>query len=270
MTGEYRTNNTVLIVDDNDFNRAGLSLYLHSRNYDTLEAGDAAAAYGLAETHRPTSAVIDIVIPTTTGNKAYTSQSVGLDLVRRLKALEPSMAVVVFSAYEDRGGEFRELIRDGVRGVAYLLKGSRPERLLEALDDTRAGHVILDGDAGSSRRQLAADIRAHLTPAERPWVERAVRLMPTLSAREMDVALRLAASHNTQGLASALGIAVKTVENHVSRLYDKLGLNEVDEAAPSLRKSALLAKACMIYELGPEADNGMGDSYTTRGPSATP
>lgn len=239
----------VLIVDDNDFNRDGLVLYLRGYGYQTLEAGDAATAYDLAAAHRPDSAVVDIVMPAAPGGLAQISRSVGVDLARRLKALDPAMGVVLFSAYEDRGGEIWELIREGVHGLAYVLKGSRPERLRQALDDARAGHVVLDGDAALGKSQLVQELRDRLSPQERPWVERAVRLMPTLSPREQEVARWLAASHNTQGLIESLGISQKTVEHHISNLYDKLGLSDVDTIAPTLRKATLLAKACMLYDL---------------------
>ncbi|MCW5864208.1 MAG: response regulator transcription factor [Anaerolineae bacterium] len=239
----------VLVVDDNDFNRDGVALYLRSLGMTTLEAGDEATAYAIAVTERPGAAVVDIVIPTTPGERAYIDRSVGVHLVRRLKALDPAMGIVLFSAYEDRGAEIWELIREGARGIAYMLKGSRPERLRQALEDTRAGHVILDGDAAAGKPQLIRELRARLTPAERPWVERAVRLMPTLSAREDDVARRLAASHNNQGLVEEMGISAKTVEHHISAIYDKLGLAEVDTAAPTLRKATLLAKAYVLYDL---------------------
>lgn len=239
----------VLIVDDNDFNRDGLALYLRGNGCATLEAGDEATAYALAAEQRPDSAVVDIVIPTAPGGLAQIGRSVGVELARRLKALDPAMGVVLFSAYEDRGAEIWQLIREDVRGVAYVLKGSRPERLLQALDDARAGHIILDGDAAAGKSQLAQELRDHLSPGERPWVERAVRLLPTLSPREAEVVRRLAASHNTQGIVETLGISHKTVEHHVRSLYDKLGLSDVDAAAPTLRKATLLAKACMIYDL---------------------
>ncbi len=242
-------NHLVLVVDDNDFNRDGLVLYLQNSGYATLEAADAATAYALAEAHRPDSAVVDIVIPPAAEQPALIAHSVGVELARRLKALDPAMGVVLFSAYEDRGREIWVLIREGVRGVAYVLKGSRPERLRQALDDARAGHVVLDGDAAAGKSQLVEELRTHLSPAERPWVERAVRLMPTLSPREEDVVRRLAASHNTQGIIETLGISQKTVEHHVRSLYDKLGLSDADAAAPTLRKATLLAKACMIYDL---------------------
>ena len=71
----------VLIVDDNDFNRDGLVLYLQNSGYATLEAADAAAAYALAETHHPDSAVVDIVIPAVPGGPAQIAYSVGVEPV---------------------------------------------------------------------------------------------------------------------------------------------------------------------------------------------
>jgi DNA-binding NarL/FixJ family response regulator len=242
-------NNRVLLVDDDPFNRAGISLYLGSHGYATLEAGDEATAIALAEQERPWAAVVDIVIPATARGKAQFDQSVGLRLVRRLKALYPVMGIVIFSAHEDRGSEVWDMVREGVRGIAYLLKGVRPERLLQALHDTAAGHVILDGIAPAGRPRLGVEILSRLSPDERPWVERAVMLISTLTDMELKVALLLAASQTTQGIADALNRSLKTVEGHTTHVYEKLGLAEVDRRAPHLRKSTLLAKAFMIYEL---------------------
>lgn len=241
---------SVLIVDDNAFNRGGIALYLHTLGYSLAEAGDEAGAMSEAIHRRPWAAVVDIVIPPTADAQALLSQSVGLRLVRELKQLDPAMGIVIFSAHEDRGGEVWDLVRDGIRGIAYLLKGARPELLLQALHDTAAGRVVLDGISPAGRPRLAEEIRERLSAEERPWVDMAVALLPDLTDREREVALRLANSQNTIGIAAALNISIKTVENHISRVYDKLGLSGVDSRAPNLRKSVLLAKAWMLHELG--------------------
>lgn len=239
----------IMVVDDDAFNRKGVSVYLSNHSYVVLEAGDEATAIELATAHKPDAAVVDIVIPPHPEARANIDKSVGIQLVRRLKEINPEMGIVVFSAHEDRGAEVWELVRDGIRGIAYLFKGIRPERLLEALEGARAGQVILDGISPINRPRAAEEILNQLTEEERPWVETAVMLMPGLSDREWAVALRLAFSNNTLGIAESLGIAYKTVENHVARIYNKLGLSDVDSRAPRLRKSSLLAKACMIYDL---------------------
>ena len=120
---------------------------------------------------------------------------------------------------------------------------------LQALRDTAAGHVILDGISADSRPKLSQEILNRLSPAERPWVDLAVVLLYTLSEREREVAIRLAFSQTNAAIAAALNIAPKTVENHISHVYEKLGFDEIEKRAPTLRKSSLLAKACMIYDL---------------------
>lgn len=239
----------VLIVDDNPFNRDGLAFYLRRQNFLTVEAADEFSAQQVANETQPWGAVIDIVIPHQTGDEVSSSESVGLQLVRYLKKMDPLMAIVIFSAYEDRGSQVWDLVREGVRGVGYLLKGCPPERLLQALYDTAAGRVILDVNGAITKDDLIRDQRSRLTPEERPWVEQAIQLIPLLTPREREIASRLANSQNNQGIAEALGISNKTVENHISRIYDKLGMGEIEAEAPNLRKSLLLAKAFMIYDL---------------------
>lgn len=252
----------VLVVDDNMFNREGVVMFLRSRGLTTYEAEDEATAFRTAQAYAPRAAVIDIVIPAAPSRRAETSESLGLNLVRGLKQMNPSMGIVVFSAHEDRGAEIWSMVRDGMRGIAYLLKGARPERLYEALVASQAGQVLLEEGVLSNPAQWARDMTTVLSPEERPWVERGVSLIPTLSEREWEVARRIAASHNNQGIAEALGLAQRTVENYVTTVYSRLMLSDVDRLAPSLRKSVLLAKACMIYEL---LEAGKGDGS---GPSA--
>lgn len=257
MEGDASSTRVVLVVDDNAFNRQGLVLYLVSKGYRTVEAGDEATAAALAAADPPVAAVVDIVIPPTPDGRALTGHSVGLQLVRRLKTINPAMGIVIFSAYEDRGSEIWEFVHEGMRGVAYLLKGESPDRLLRALKDTEAGHVVLDIGSVTNTRRLVQEMRARLSADEQPWVERAVRLLPTLTEREWEVTRRLASSHNNVGIAEAMGITPKTVENHIGRIYDKLGLSAVDNHAPQLRKVVLLAKACMIYEFS----GGSGEAW---------
>ncbi len=239
----------ILVVDDNPFNRDGLALYLENAGYHIREAGDAATALAIAQSQALTGAVVDIVIPTCAGGPALLDMSVGIDLVGQLKHLNPLMGIVVFSAYDDRGSEVLALVSGGQRGLAYMLKGGRPERLLAALEQTMGGSVVLDPHALTNTRHLDDQIRRQLSPEERPWVERAAALMPTLTDRELEVAMRLANSQNLHGIAQSLGLAQSTVETHVTNLYNSLELSGVDEEAPNLRKSTLLAKACMLYDL---------------------
>lgn len=241
-------NRTVLVVEDNSFNRDGLELYLQSQGYVTFAAGDQRTAIELAAAHMPLLAIVDIVLPEAPDGPVESHRSVGLEVVRLLKQMRPNMGIVIFSAHDDRGAEVWTMIREGMRGIAYLLKGSRAEQILAALEEVAVGGVFLGPKMIRSRNQLAEDMIAHLSDIERPYVIRAAELIPKLTPRQFDVAQRVAGSHTNASIARALGLALKTIESYIANSYKRLGLREVDETT-GLRKSTLLAKAFILYQL---------------------
>jgi len=242
---------SILLVDDDQFNRDGLRLFLSGEGYDLIEAGDEETAWQLAQstTPLPQAAIVDISIPPNPRTPSRPGYSYGISLTRRLKSTYPLLGVVLFSAYEDRGNEVFDMLQSGTLGLAYKLKGSQPASLLEAIHKVLAGHIDIDSEVHANRRGLANEIVKRLTPDEQPWVEQAVANFQFLTPREKEIAHLLAASHNTEGIARALVISTHTTENYITHVYDKLGLNEMARSAPHLRKVVILAKACMIIDL---------------------
>ena len=239
----------LLLVDDDVFNREGVRLYLEREGFVIHEAGDAASALQLARDVHPIAAVVDIGIPPDAATPSQPGQTGGLTLTQQLKREHPATGVVLFSAHEDRGAEVLQLIQSGQRGLGYKLKGSQPAALLAAIREVMAGRVVIDPEVRMNRRTLADELRATLAAPEREWVERAAANVHTLTAREQDVMHRLAASHNTEGIAAALHITPKTAENYIGYVYDKLGLNAMAREAPHLRQVVVLAKACLLHDL---------------------
>lgn len=235
----------VLLVDDNSFNRDGLRLYLQREGFAVFEAGDEQTALELAGRTMVQAAVIDISIPPDANTPSRVQHSFGIRLARQLKSEQPALGVVLFSAYEDRGSEVLEMIRSGLRGVAYKLKGCAPAALLEALTEVLAGRVLIDPEV-TNPRSLSEELTARLTVEERPWVEGIIQRFSLLSPREQEVAYRLAAAHTTEGIANDLNVAPRTIEHHIGHVYEKLGLRETP--AP-LNRWILLTKACMILDL---------------------
>ncbi len=240
---------SILLVDDDLFNREGIRLFLKGEGFNIVEAGNEAAAWELAGSTALSAAVVDISIPPDGHTPSRPSHSCGISLARRLKTTYPLIGVVLFSAYEDRGNEVFDLVRAGTRGLAYKLKGSQPTTLLATIQDVLAGRVVIDPEVHANRRGLAEELLKHLTPDEQQWVEQAVASFDQLTPREKEIANRLAASHNTEGIAAALVVSTKTTENYITHVYDKLGLNLMAQEAPHLRKVVVLAKACMIHDL---------------------
>lgn len=239
----------VLVVDDDAFNREGLRLYLRDRGAEVVEAGNEAAAWDLVVSASPQVIVLDISIPAAPESPTRASHNHGITLANRIKQHYPEIGIVLFSAYDDRGGEVFEMVREGVRGIAYKLKGCPPAALLAAIHDVTMGRVLIDPEVHSNQRRLADELLVRLAPVERQWVENTAKEFDHLTPREKEIAHRLGASHNTEGIAQALSLSLKTTENYISHVYDKLGLNDMGSEASHLRKVVVLAKACMIYDL---------------------
>lgn len=239
----------ILLVDDDTFNREGMRLYLAREGLLITEAGDEATAWQLAQSQDFHAAVVDISIPADSLSPLGANNSLGVRLARRLKQAYPALGVVLFSAYGDRGSEIFDMVRSGARGLAYKLKGSQPGALLTAIYDVIAGRVVIDPEVRANPRGLADELLNNLTPDERAWVERAVGNFGQLTPREMEIAERLAASHNTEGIAQALVLSNKTTENYITHIYEKLGLGDIVREAPHLRKVLILAKAFMVHDL---------------------
>lgn len=239
---------TIVLVEDDEFNREGVARYLRRRKFAVWEADNRETGWQLIETQRPLVTVIDIVIPPKPGTSVRKGMNEGIKLALKVKKHYPETGVVIFSAHSDRGEAIIELVSSGTRGIAYLYKGIRPSILLKAIKDTQEGKVVLsppDMDMG----RLSTALKTAITPDELPWITYAQSQCSNLTSREWDVAQRVAAAHTLQGIADALQLTPKTVENYISRIYDKLGLQIMGEDAPHMRKAIILAKACMLYEI---------------------
>jgi DNA-binding NarL/FixJ family response regulator len=109
-------------------------------------------------------------------------------------------------------------------------------RLLAA--EAAAGAAVAHRRAGDSRRASAAELRAAglaracqgaITPALR-----AIETQAVLSSREIEVASLAAAGLPNRVIADRLSVSVRTVENHLQRTYEKLGVARRADLAPAL------------------------------------
>lgn len=123
---------SVLIVDDDDVFRTRLARAFREARWAVAEAADAASALAAAAASPPTHAVVDLRLP----------DDFGLEVVRRLLAVQPSLVVVVLTGY----GSIATAL-DAVRlGAAhYLTKPADLDDLLAAFE--RAGRPPEGGPA---------------------------------------------------------------------------------------------------------------------------
>ena len=110
------------------------------------------------------------------------------------------------------------LLAAGAEG--YVTRDLTPDGVADVLRQVLAGGSVLDPRCATA---VLNDWRA------------AVPVRPTevtadLTAREREVLAQLAAGHSTKTIAGTLGLASKTVENHTTRIFAKLGVRRRAEA----------------------------------------
>lgn len=237
----------LLIVDADPYERLGLRAAFQSRDHTVAEASDLAAALHLTETQTFDAVITDISLPADERVEGWARTTFGIDLARRVKMAQPQVGLVLYSAYEHYLDEFLELLGAGLRGLAYCLKGRRNDLLLATLTQVVAGRVEIDPEVHTRAHTIANELRLRLTPAERPWVERAVTILPKLTSQEAKAIQLLAASCSPEGVARRLSI--QRADNLICRLYAKLGLDTVPQLSPELRQVSLAIKACQIHIL---------------------
>ena len=165
MNGKKSADKPILIVDDNVFAREGMAIYLRRKGYASQEAGDTASALKLAKRQQFMAAIVDIVMPAFPGGEAKIGGSEGIHLARKLKKTYPEMGVLVFSAFNDRGSEVLDLAVDGMRGLAYMVKGAHPDKVLQAA----ARGLLRPGRPGPGSAQFRQpDVRRTMEPPFSP------------------------------------------------------------------------------------------------------
>jgi DNA-binding NarL/FixJ family response regulator len=201
----------VLIVDDHPIFRDGLAGLLATLPEVEVAATAGTAEEALAALTRtsPDVVLMDINLPGTSGVEA----------TRRVSQIAPATAVLVISMVDDDDSVFAALAA-GARG--YVLKGASAAEITAALRTVAAGGAVFG--AGIASRLLAR------TPA-RPSGPASLSRQHDLTARECEVLDLLAEGASNRQIARSLGLSLKTVQNHVSRILDKLQAADRTQAA---------------------------------------
>ena len=199
----------VLLVDDDALVRSGLRMMLAgAANVDVVaEAADGHEVLGAVDLHRPDVVLMDIRMPRLDGIAA----------TRLLVAQPDPPAVVVLTTFDADELVLRAL-QAGAAG--FLLKDTPPAEIVRAIELVHAGDAML---SPAVTRRLISLVARDSDAAAR--TDRARDRMATLSPREHDVALAVARGQANAEIAAALHLSVPTVKAHVSRLLDKLDVD---------------------------------------------
>jgi DNA-binding NarL/FixJ family response regulator len=214
----------VLVADDQEIIRDGLAFILKkSGDMEVVAtAEDGAEAVELARRHRPDVVLMDIKMP----------RMDGIAATRAITAELPDTRVIILTTYDTD-----DLIYEGIRAgaQAYLLKGTRSARLVEAIRGVHAGDAQLDPAIAlkvmhefrrispSSPPTAPSEPAAPIEPAA---AEPEPSPLEKLSAREMEVLALLAQGLSNKDIAAHLYLTEGTVRNYVSSIMGKLHAND--------------------------------------------
>lgn len=209
----YRDILRVLLADGNHFFRQGLRDILETAGVTVVgEATTGGEAAALAGKLKPDVVVIDLNMPDLTDAAA----------LRGVVTASPDARVVVLSSSAEET-EVLEALQTGVCG--YILKSAQTEELVRSIRQTADGQAVLSLEA-MHVLVMRASSNNHAMTQLQTAMER-----PALTAREMDV-LRLVvvgADNSTIGLE--LSISRHTVKQHITHIFEKLGVHSRVEAA---------------------------------------
>ena len=236
----------ILVIDEDGFARTGLMVQLGERGYSVLSAADAVTGLALADAPL-SAAIVEMQVPAEPQAGTRRRRVSAFELIQRLRLLQPHLAILILT-HDDSGLDgFLELVRAGVRGIAYLLKGISVDTLTQTLARIQLGQTEIDPDVAPCSQDLGRALLTDLTDEERPWVERALDGNAQLTPQETRAVQLMAASHNLAGIARRL--AIVRADTLVGRVYVKLGLDDMPRQAPHLRQNAILIKASQIERL---------------------
>jgi DNA-binding NarL/FixJ family response regulator len=198
----------VFVVDDHELVRRGVvDLLEREPDIEVVgEADSARRALGRVTATLPDVALLDVRLPD--GN--------GIDLCRDILERSPDTRCLMLTAYDDEQALYSAVLAGA---MGYVLKDIRGSGLIEGVRNASKGVSSIN-----AAMRKAAMVRMRAKPDEDPRIE-------TLTQREHDVLSGVADGLSNREIGAQLGLAEKTVKNHMSSILSKLGLQSRTQAA---------------------------------------
>ena len=196
----------VLLADDHAVVRAGIRQILDStKDIEVIaEVSDGEQAKALIKTKQPDVAVLDVQMPAATG----------IQVTQWIRNQELNVGILILTAYDD-DPYVLAVLRAGANG--YVLKTASPEDIIMAVRDVFTGKSVLDPQI---TKAVLSQIRSIIGQYQGEQ----------LTDREIEVLQLVAKGMTNKAVAIQLGISDRTVQGHLSHIFNKLKVNSRTEA----------------------------------------
>ena len=208
----------VLIVDDDEMVREGLRAMLEVSGPPLAVVGvaeDGDQALAMAQDEVPQVVLMDLRMPGMDG----------IATTRAFMARMPDCRILVLTTFNEDDLIFGAL-EAGARG--YLLKGIRREELVQAIQAVAYGSILISPPI--AQRFLS----------QRAGQNQANEAHRLLSQRELEILQLLVQGLSNNSIAKQLFLSEGTVKNHISRIYERLGVGDRVQAIIFAREHGLV------------------------------
>jgi len=202
---ENGTPTKVLVVDDHSVTRHGVVLLCTAAEGVEVigEASDGNEAIARVTELLPDVVLMDVDMP----------RRDGISATKQIRQDHPSVGVVVLTVHEDQETIF-EAIKAGASG--YLPKSATLDDIRSAVKAVAAGGSFLDP---VQARKLLHQFNRYADETKA-----AADIYYLLTGREREILALISEGLGNADIGERLKISEKTVRNHVSNLFDKLGV----------------------------------------------
>ena len=196
------TTKRILLVEDHSVVIAGIKMLLQKTipNLEFEEANDGETAYSLVMSKDVDLIVMDVNMPSFNA----------FSFINRVKTARPAVRILVFSVNSEEAFALR-FIKMGVNG--YLNKEAPSGTLVSAVNK------ILEGQNYFSEELMNSMLS----------VKKGTGGSRGLSAKEFEVMHHLVKGLGISAIAKLMNLAPSTIATHKSRIFNKLGVNNVIE-----------------------------------------
>lgn len=206
----------VLIVDDHEMVRLGISTYLSIQDdIDVVgEADNGAIGLQKALDLKPDVILMDVVMP----------EMDGIEATKQILKAWPKAKIIILTSFIDDEKVY-PAIEAGA--ASYILKTSTAEEIANTIRKTAQGQSVLEPEVTNKMMN-------RLTHPAEP------KLYEDLTNREREVLGLIAKGRSNQEIADELFITLKTVKTHVSNILAKLQVDDRTQAAIYAIKNQLV------------------------------
>jgi DNA-binding NarL/FixJ family response regulator len=202
---------TVLLADDQELMRMAFRMVIDTQPDMSIagEATNGREAVAAAQRLAPDVVLMDVRMPEMDGVQAT-----------RLIVESNNRARIIILTTFDLDEYVYAALRAGASG--FLLKDTPPADLLSAIRAVASGDAVV---APSVTRRLLSTY-AHRLPVPGRADHGQQERLESLTAREHEVLLQVAASLSNAEIAECLVLSEATVKSHIGRILAKLGLRD--------------------------------------------